>query len=117
MPTLIGQIRRLPLRVTRSLTRDRGRELEHHQRCTVATDVRVYFCDPYSPWQRSSNENSNGLLRQYFPTGASLANVAQRQLNAVAAQLNGLPRKTLDFRTPAEVFDEAVALALEFIER
>ena len=110
VPALIRQIRRLPLHVTRSLTWDRGKELAHHQRFTIATGVQVYFCDPYSPWQRGTNENTNGLLRQYFPTGASLANVTQRQLDAVAAQLNGRPRKTLHFRTPAEVFDEAVAL-------
>lgn len=110
VPALIRQIRRLPLHVTRSLTWDRGKELAHHQRFTVATGVQVYFCDPYSPWQRGTNENTNGLLRQYFPTGASLANVTQRQLDAVADQLNGRPRKTLDFRTPADVFDEAVAL-------
>jgi hypothetical protein len=110
VPALIRQIRRLPAHVTRSLTWDRGTELAHHQRFTVATGVQVYFCDPYSPWQRGTNENTNGLLRQYFPTGASLANVTQRQLDAVADQLNGRPRKTLHFRTPAEVFDEAVAL-------
>ncbi len=110
VPALIRQIRRLPLHVTRSLTWDRGKELAHHQRFAVATGVQVYFCDPYSPWQRGTNENTNGLLRQYFPTGASLANVTQRQLDAVADQLNGRPRKTLDFRTPADVFDEAVAL-------
>jgi IS30 family transposase len=110
VPALIRQIRRLPTHVTRSLTWDRGKELAHHQRFTVATGVQVYFCDPYSPWQRGTNENTNGLLRQYFRTGASLANVTQRQLDAVADQLNGRPRKTLGFRTPAEVFDEAVAL-------
>ena len=110
VPALIRQIRRLPAHVTRSLTWDRGKELAHHQRFTVATGVQVYFCDPYSPWQRGTNENTNGLLRQYFRTGADLATVTQRQLDAVADQLNGRPRKTLHFRTPAEVFDEAVAL-------
>ncbi|MBX3174904.1 MAG: IS30 family transposase [Gemmatimonadaceae bacterium] len=110
VPALIRQIRRLPTHVTRSLTWDRGTELAHHRRFAVATGVQVYFCDPYSPWQRGTNENTNGLLRQYFPTGASLANVTQRQLDAVADRLNGRPRKTLDFHTPAEVFDEAVAL-------
>jgi IS30 family transposase len=110
VPALIRQIRRLPLHVTRSLTWDRGTELAHHKRFTVATGVQVYFCDPSSPWQRGSNENTNGLLRQYFPTGADLSNVTQRQLDRVADQLNGRPRKTLHFRTPAEVFDRAVAL-------
>src|SRR5690606_37809081 len=110
VPALIRQIRRLPAHVARSLTWDRGKELAHHQRFTVATGVQVYFCDPYSPWQRGTNENTNGLLRQYFRTGANLATVTQRQLDAVADQLNGRPRKTLHFRTPAEVFDEAVAL-------
>jgi len=110
VPALIRQVRRLPTHVTRSLTWDRGTELAHHKRFTVATGVQVYFCDPSSPWQRGSNENTNGLLRQYFRTGANLANVTQRDLDRVAAQLNGRPRKTLAFRTPAEVFDEAVAL-------
>ena len=109
VPALIRQIRRLPMHVTRSLTWDRGTELAHHRRFTVATGVQVYFCDPQSPWQRGSNENTNGLLRQYFPTGTSLATVTQRQLDRVAAQLNGRPRKTLHFRTPAEVFTAAVA--------
>lgn len=110
VPALIRQIRRLPMHVTRSLTWDRGTELAHHKRFTVATGVQVYFCDPASPWQRGSNENTNGLLRQYFPTGASLANVTQRDLDRVADQLNGRPRKTLQFQTPAAVFDAAVAL-------
>lgn len=110
IPALIRQIRRLPMHVTRSLTWDRGKELAHHQRFTVATGVQVYFCDPYSPWQRGTNENTNGLLRQYFPTGMSLANVTQRDLDRVADQLNGRPRKTLQFHTPAAVFDAAVAL-------
>lgn len=110
VPALIRQMRRLPTHVTRSLTWDRGTELAHHKRFTIATGMQVYFCDPSSPWQRGSNENTNGLLRQYFRTGANLANVTQRDLDRVAAQLNGRPRKTLDFRTPAEVFGEAVAL-------
>jgi IS30 family transposase len=110
MPALIRQIGRLPTHVARSRTWDRGKELAHHQRFTVATGAQVYFCDPYRSWQRGTSENTNGLLRQYFRTGASLANVTQRQLDAVADQLNGRPRKTLHFRTPAEVFKEAVAL-------
>ncbi|MBX3133649.1 MAG: IS30 family transposase [Gemmatimonadaceae bacterium] len=110
VPALIRQIRRLPAHVTRSLTWDRGTELAHHKRFTIATGVQVYFCDPSSPWQRGSNENTNGLLRQYFRTGVSLANVTQRDLNRVADQLNGRPRKTLQFRTPAAVFEAAVAL-------
>lgn len=104
MPALIRQIGRLPTHVARSLTWDRGKELAHHQRFTVATGAQVHLCDPYSSWQRGTSENTNGLLRQYFRTGASLANVTQRQLDAVADQLYGRPRKTLHFRTPAEVF-------------
>lgn len=107
---LIRQIRRLPTHGTRSLTWNRGKELAHHQRFTVATGVQVNFCDPYSPSQHGTNENTNSLLQPYYPTGASLSNATQRQLDAVADQLNGQPRKTLDSYTPADVFDEAVAL-------
>jgi len=93
----------------KSLTWDRGKEMADHQRFSLDTDIKVYFCDPRSPWQRGSNENTNGLLRQYFPKGMDLSNIHQNRLNAVAQQLNGRPRKTLNFRTPAERFDQCVA--------
>ncbi|UVK35831.1 IS30 family transposase (plasmid) [Mesorhizobium sp. AR10] len=99
---LAQQIGKLPKELRRSLTWDQGKEMARHQSFTVATDVRVYFCDPRSPWQRGSNENTNGLLRQYFPRGTNLSRVSQAQLNAVALRLNQRPRKTLDFETPAD---------------
>ena len=106
---LIGQIQRLPDRLITSLTWDRGTELAHHARLTVATDVAVYFCDPRSPWQRGSNENTNGLLRQYFPKGTDLSAHSQADLDAVALKLNTRPRKTLGFQTPAATLEQAVA--------
>ena len=105
---LAQKIRQLPTELRRSLTWDRGSEMAEHRRFTFATDMQVYFCDPQSPWQRGSNENTNGLLRQYFPKGTDLAQHSQRHLNAVAKQMNQRPRKTLGFRDPAETLAEAL---------
>ena len=107
---LIRGVRQLPAQLWRSLTWDRGLELADHARFTVATNVQVFFCDPQSPWQRGSAENTNGLLRQYFPKGRDLTALTQRQLDAVAHKLNTRPRETLGWRTPAEVLATTVAL-------
>ena len=96
----------LPDAIRRSLTWDQGQEMSGHAQITVATDMPVYFCDPHSPWQRGSNENTNGLLRQYFPKGTSLAVHSREHLQAVAGQLNSRPRKTLGWKTPAQALDE-----------
>jgi IS30 family transposase len=96
----------LPAALRRSLTWDQGSEMAAHKKITVATDLDVYFCDPHSPWQRGSNENTNGLLRQYFPKGTNLAVHSREHLDAVAAQLNARPRKTLGWRTPAQALQE-----------
>ena len=106
---LIKQAHKLPRELYKSLTWDRGKEMADHQRFSLDTDIKVYFCDPQSPWQRGSNENTNGLLRQYFPKGMDLSNVHQNRLNAVARRLNERPRKTLEYRTPAERFAQCVA--------
>ena len=107
---LIRTANQLPNELYKSLTWDRGKELADHRRFTLATDIKVYFCDPQSPWQRGSNENTNGLLRQYFPKGIDLSAFSQANLDEVAKQLNERPRKTLNFETPIERYRHAVAL-------
>ena len=106
---LIENARLLPQELYRSLTWDRGKEMAAHKRFTLATDIKVYFCDPQNPWQRGSNENTNGLLRQYFPKGTDISVYTQDQLNAVARTLNERPRKTLNYETPADRFSQCVA--------
>jgi IS30 family transposase len=106
---LAKKMRKLPAELRRSLTWDRGTELTAHKQFTLASDMKVYFCDPQSPWQRGSNENTNGLLRQYFPKGTDLTVHSQARLNFVANELNQRPRETLRFRTPAEKLAQAVA--------
>ena len=106
---LVKNARKLPQELYKSLTWDRGTEMHGHKRFTLATDIQVYFCDPQSPWQRGTNENTNGLLRQYLPKGIDVSTYSQAKLNAVARQLNERPRKTLGYRTPAEMFSLSVA--------
>lgn len=105
---LSEQVRRLPQELRSSLTWDRGMEMAEHARFTIATDVRVYFCDPQSPWQRGSNENTNGLLRQYLPKGTDLSRFTQPDLDAIAAKLNTRPRETLAFNTPADTLEKVL---------
>jgi IS30 family transposase len=107
---LSQQVQKLPAALRRSLTWDRGLEMAQHKSFTVATDVKVYFCDPQSPWQRGTNENTNGLLRQYFPRGTDLSGYSQSQLDKVALRLNQRPRKTLGFETPASRLQASVAM-------
>lgn len=106
---LIKNAHKLPQELYKSLTWDRGTEMADHKRFTLATDIQVYFCDPYHPWQRGTNENTNGLLRQYLPKGIDLSAYSQAKLNAIARRLNERPRKTLNYETPAERFHQAVA--------
>jgi IS30 family transposase len=98
----------LPAQLRRSLTWDQGKEMADHARFTIDTGVQVYFCDPRSPWQRGSNENTNGLLRQYFPKRTEIAHYSQAELDLVAAELNGRPRQTLGWKTPSQALDAAL---------
>ena len=107
---LIEQAKKIPTELYKSLTWDRGSEMADHKRFTLETDIDVYFCDPQSPWQRGSNENTNGLLRRYFPKGTDLSVHSQQDLVQAARRLNERPRKTLRFETPAERFNACVAL-------
>lgn len=107
---LTKRVKHLPRGLMRSLTWDRGPEMANHSSFSIATNVKVYFCDPKSPWQRGSNENTNGLLRQYFPKGTNLRRITQRQLDAVAHKLNTRPRQTLNWKTPAQVLAASVAM-------
>ena len=106
---LSRRIRKLPKQLRRSLTWDRGKEMADHKDFSLATDVKVYFCDPHSPWQRGSNENTNGLLRQYFPKKTDLSGYSQAHLDRVALRLNQRPRETLEFQTPADKLSAFVA--------
>ena len=108
---IAAAITTLPEQLRRSLTWDQGAEMAQHASCGSIPALQVYFCDPHSPWQRGTNENTNGLLRQYFPKGTDLSRYSAEDLDAVAATLNSRPRKTLDWRTPAEALDEHLGAA------
>ena len=105
---LAAAITTLPRQLTRSLTWDQGHEMAEHARFSVDTGIAVYFCDPNSPWQRGSNENTNGLLRQYLPRTVNMRDYHQADFDAIAAELNGRPRQTLDFKTPSQALTEAL---------
>jgi len=105
---LIDNARQLPRELYQSLTWDGGKEMADHKRFTMTTDIDVCFCDPHSPWQRGSNENTNGLLRQYFPKGIDISAYSHAQLNEVVRKLNERPRKTLEYQTLAERFNKLV---------
>ena len=106
---IAAKIATLPKKLTKSLTWDQGAEMAQHAQLQVETGLAIYFCDPRSPWQRGSNENTNGLLRQYFPKGTDISRYSERELDAVAATLNGRPRKTLGWKTPAEALDDLLS--------
>ena len=106
---LAAQVQHLPRELRLSLTWDRGKELADHKQLALATELDIYFCDPHSPWQRGSNENTNRLLRQYFPKGTDLLVHTRADLDAVAAAFNNRPRAVLGFRTPTEAFTELLA--------
>jgi IS30 family transposase len=106
---IVEKITQLPQQLRRSLTWDQGSEMANHIAIAAATDLDIYFCDPHSPWQRGSNENTNGLLRQYFPKGTDLSIYPSHYLDYVAAELNGRPRQTLDWKTPAEALNELLS--------
>ena len=106
--SLAEMIATLPLRLRRSITWDRGSEMAQHARFTIDTDLQIYFCDPQSPWQRGSNENTNGLLRQYWPKGADLRSLTQTDCDNVALRLNTRPRKTLEWQTPGKVLNQGL---------